>query len=615
MRDFWRGLIPLRIPLTATFLGITVGYVVLSPFAMYISHVAHMDLPYKEMSVWDVYSPKLYLWSLSFTLFSGSIGLLIGILYSKIKKTSEKIKKAHDELELHVNEKNTELRKQNKFLKNILESIIHPFYVINSEDYTVILANSAAVDELPEKKTCYELIHKRDKPCNGIAHTCLLEEIKKTKKPVTVEHVHFDKKGNPRNTEVHGYPITDIGGEITHIIEYSIDITERKKIKKDLKRKEESLIEIQRIGHMGNWEWNIENGELYWSDEIYHIFRLSPQEFGASYKAFLSYVHPDDREFVKTSVNNALYEKKPYNIEHRILLQDGSERTVNERGKVFFDEDGAQIKMVGTVQDITERKKIEKEQIMLQKRLKGLWKIAKMVDEDYQTLCNYVLEEITKMTESRYSFFGTLDERESIFTIYSWSKEVLDGCKIQDKPIKYPIDRAGIWGDAVRKRQVLMVNDYRIDHPSKKGLPEGHIPIYRILVVPIFRKKHIIALGAVANKTVDYTEDDAKQIEAFITNALIVLEHRKLEKNRLDAIEQLLNNLKTFDKSADRLRNPLAVITSSLEMMEFYGKDRVLEIVDEQTNIIKKRLDELRDEEIKTYELVKPTMDNRVDKI
>ena len=126
-----------------------------------------------------------------------------------------------------------------------------------------------------------------------------------------------------------------------------------------LRRSESSLADAQRIAHLGNWDWDIVHNELRWSDEIHRIFGLAPQEFGATYEAFLASVHPDDREFVKKSVNEAFYEKKPYNIDHRIVLPDGSERLVHERAEVTFDEAGKPTRMVGTVYDITERKRAE----------------------------------------------------------------------------------------------------------------------------------------------------------------------------------------------------------------------------------------------------------------
>jgi PAS domain S-box-containing protein len=133
-----------------------------------------------------------------------------------------------------------------------------------------------------------------------------------------------------------------------------------------LRKSVASLAEAQRIAHLGNWDWDIVNNELRWSDEIYRIFGLIPQQFGATYEAFLNSVHPDDREFVKEAVNKSLYENEPYSIDHRIVLPDGSERIVHEQAEVFFDNAGKPIRMMGTVQDVTERKRIEEERQRLQ---------------------------------------------------------------------------------------------------------------------------------------------------------------------------------------------------------------------------------------------------------
>jgi len=93
-------------------------------------------------------------------------------------------------------------------------------------------------------------------------------------------------------------------------------------------------------------------------DETYRILGLSPQQTDVSYEFFLNSVHPGDRELVKKSVSEALYKKKPYSIDHRIVLPDGSVRTVHEQGEVHFDKEGKPIRMVGTVQDITDIKRL-----------------------------------------------------------------------------------------------------------------------------------------------------------------------------------------------------------------------------------------------------------------
>jgi len=141
----------------------------------------------------------------------------------------------------------------------------------------------------------------------------------------------------------------------------STDITELKRSHEALVKSEESLENAQRIAHIGNWDLDIVANELRWSDEIYRIFGVAPQEFGATYEAFLGFVHPDDRDYVQSCVNEALIEKRPYSIDHRILLPDGAEKVVHEQGEVTFDPSGKPLKMSGTVQDITERKRAEDE--------------------------------------------------------------------------------------------------------------------------------------------------------------------------------------------------------------------------------------------------------------
>jgi len=148
--------------------------------------------------------------------------------------------------------------------------------------------------------------------------------------------------------------------------------TERKHAEEVLLKTQQGLSEAQRIAHLGNWDWNIQTNELLWSDEGYRIFGVKPQEFGATYDAFLSSVHPDDREFVKKSVDEAVYKRKNYNIDHRIVLPDGSERIVHEQGEVRFEDHGKPIHMIGTIHDITERKKAEIEKREAEERHRTL---------------------------------------------------------------------------------------------------------------------------------------------------------------------------------------------------------------------------------------------------
>ncbi len=134
------------------------------------------------------------------------------------------------------------IREQNRLLNNILESITHPFFVINAHDYTIAMANSATdAGDLLKKPTCHAITHKCDQPCSDKNNICPMEEMKVTKKPVVVEHLHYDKDNNIKNVEVHGYPILDRNGNFIQMIEYSLDITRRKQIEKQLKQNMEEV--------------------------------------------------------------------------------------------------------------------------------------------------------------------------------------------------------------------------------------------------------------------------------------------------------------------------------------------------------------------------------------
>ncbi|HUT63258.1 MAG TPA: PAS domain S-box protein, partial [Anaerolineae bacterium] len=167
------------------------------------------------------------------------------------------------------------------------------------------------------------------------------------------------------NSIIHGTKVRGFRGFI-------LDISGQKNIEEHLRASEKRLINAQRIAHLGHWDWNIKTNSLFWSDEVYYIFGVSPQKFEPGYEKFLQFVHPDDRAMVEKSVYDALYTNKEYNVIHRIFRPDGEERTVNEQAEVIKSPDGSLFKMIGTVLDITELKRTEKQLFQEQSRLRVL---------------------------------------------------------------------------------------------------------------------------------------------------------------------------------------------------------------------------------------------------
>ena len=164
-------------------------------------------------------------------------------------------------------------------------------------------------------------------------------------------------------------PAFDEQGRYAGAFAMVADITERKRTERALRESEARLKEAQRIAQVGNWNLDLVNNELRWSDEIYRIFEIDPSKFGASYEAFLNAIHPEDREFVNRAYTDSVKDKTPYTSVHRLLMKDGRVKHVQERCETFYDPDGRPLLSVGTVQDVTERMQAEAEMQKLSRAL------------------------------------------------------------------------------------------------------------------------------------------------------------------------------------------------------------------------------------------------------
>ncbi|MGD8465932.1 MAG: response regulator [Anaerolineae bacterium] len=157
----------------------------------------------------------------------------------------------HEQMQREVVERREsehKIRQQKDLLENTIESLSHPFYVVNAEDYSVEIANSAALSHARrmEATTCHALLHQSEQPCRGSDRPCPLEQVRRTKKPVAMEHVLHSTSAEPRYVEVHGHPIVDGDGRVIRMIEYVLDLTERKQAEQAL-RESAAVAERERL--------------------------------------------------------------------------------------------------------------------------------------------------------------------------------------------------------------------------------------------------------------------------------------------------------------------------------------------------------------------------------
>ncbi len=142
----------------------------------------------------------------------------------------------------------SEIKKQKEFFRKIINSITHPLYVINAETYEIEFVNNFALNkDLPKGLTCHVYSHGSENPCSDGNYSCPVTLLKYNNKPVVTEHVHTDSDGNKRFYEVHGFPVNDENGKLKQVIEYNIDITEKKLAEVELQKAKKKAEESERL--------------------------------------------------------------------------------------------------------------------------------------------------------------------------------------------------------------------------------------------------------------------------------------------------------------------------------------------------------------------------------
>lgn len=307
------------------------------------------------------------------------------------------------------------------------------------------------------------------------------------------------------------------------------DITERKKAEEELQRQKEHLETLMQTipnpifyknaqGYYTGCNKAFETFLGKSSKEIVGktAFNLAPQEIAQIY-------HQKDMELISNQGNQTYeWQVKKSNNELRDVIFDKA---------TIIDKQGGIQGIVGVITDITERKKAEISIQQNSERLKALVRIFEFKSTNKQGLLDFALNEALFLTSSKLGYIYNYNSSKKQFTLNSWSKGVLDECSILNPETCYELSNTGIWGEVVRQRKEIILNNFREQHPLKKGYPKGHAELYRYMSIPVFINNEIAAVVGVANKDSDYTETDLHQLQ-FLMNSVwgIVQQNEANEK-------------------------------------------------------------------------------------
>jgi len=277
-------------------------------------------------------------------------------------------------------------------------------------------------------------------------------------------------------------------------------------------------------------------GLYYVSDRGAEITGLdnNPDDF---FERFTAGILEEDRQNFLDSIKKAIETVSNWRFEGRFRKTSGELMWFNAQSTPQYR--GNELLFNGIFMDITEQKKTEEELKLNEARLEALEELNNMPDISFEYMAHFTMDAAIRLTKSRLGYVGFSSEDETVITMYAWSKETMKECMVEEKILDFPVEKAGIWAEAVRQRKPVITNDYGAPNPLKKGYPPGHVHIVRHMSVPLLDRGRVVVVIGVGNKNEDYDQSDVRQLTLLMSGMWRILK-RKQAEDELSRTQALL---------------------------------------------------------------------------
>jgi PAS domain S-box-containing protein len=384
-------------------------------------------------------------------------------------------------------------------------------------------------------------VHDLTHPDDVAVTTKLVAEGAATGREYRMEKRYVRRDGSVVWVAVNASIIRGEAGQPQSIMGVVIDVSDRRLAEAAVREGEERLRLGLDAGNTGTWDWDIASGRVTWSDRVYEFHGVPKGEFAGSVGDFARLVHPEDQERVQAAIRHSVETGSPYGVEFRVVHRDGAVRWLTTNGRVYYDDAGRPVRMLGATSDVTARKEAEAERDRLLDSERGARSEAETLvrvgralsgELDLHKLVQAATDAAIDLTGAAFgAFFYTVPDPQgghlTLYTISGVPREEFS---------KFPMPRAtDLFGPTLRGEAVVRSDDITADprygHSAPHhGMPEGHLPVRSYLAVPV-RSRSGEVLGAMFlghPEPARFSDRHARLVDGVVTQAAVAIDNARL---------------------------------------------------------------------------------------
>jgi len=482
----------------------------------------------------------------------------------------------------------------NSFLRTITDSLPHPFYIIEAGTNKAVLKNKASLLFESSLASVHCFMSEKLVRCAGDPYNCPLSMVNATTSPIRVEHEFITKSGEKLIHEVFGYPVFNSKGILNYVIQYSLDITERKRNEIELAENQGILDNLMNnlpgmaFRCLNEVNWTME----YVSPGCKKLTGYRSSDLINSKKThYGDLILDEDRKMVWDKIQNALKLHRYYRVEYRIVTKNGKIKWVLEQGRGVYDKFEKLIRLEGLVTDVTEVKKAE---LLLKKELainQGIATISlELLSETIKpTRVAYMVQQYARLfTGSEFSILISPASNTESSYFYCFDEGNGEESSKRIKRRESKAERVDNLIDKIlAEKKPTIINEFNL-HLKIPCVSPGEFTVNRLLSVPAFINNQYAGIILLAHSEKDYTEEMVHFVQRFINmfalaiyrlNAEESLQFAKEKAEESDRLKsQFLSNM------SHEIRTPMNAILGFAEMLQdpelnIEEKDRFLDVI------------------------------------